>query len=717
MSRPWLLASAALIALPAHAEERAAPASPAPVTAKSGVGPDSQDHAQPAQEVVITGTRARATADVLGGTAVLTNEELARERRTTIGETLASQPGVSATSFGPNASRPVLRGFTGDRARLLIDGVGSIDVSNTSADHAPMINSLTADRIEVLRGPAALLFSPSSIGGVVNVIDSRIPRHMPESPAHFDGLATYGSAADERSAAGTLDVPLGGKIVVHADGSYARTNDLRIGGHVLAPALRAEAAASDEEEVRELADLKGTLPNSAARSWEVAGGATLIEDGGSLGFSVSHSDNRYGVPIRYEVEEHDHDHDGDGDQDHDHGHAEGVDLHARQTRFDLRGEVLPETAGIHAIRVRLAAADYRHDEIESDGSIGTSFFADGMEGRLELVQETHGRWEGVTGAQFATRSMRVIGEEKFLPRSESNQFGVFTLQSLDFGALKGEAALRYEHNSLRAQPDADLGNPLYDRSFDSFSASLGASYALAPQLRFGVNLSRSERAPTAEELFSNGPHAGTQSYEIGNPDFTTEKAWGVEATLKGQGEGWSLSAAAYYNWFSDYIYDAPTGEIEDDLPVFAYNQADARYYGFEVEGSARLATVGGFAINADALADYVHAEVVDNGPAPRIPPLRLLGGLEAQSDSLTGRVEIEHSFEQDRIAAFETPTDGFTLVNASIAWKPWGDASNTSLMLSANNIFDVEARRHTSVLKDYAPLAGRDIRATLRLEI
>lgn len=710
MLRTVLLASAALLAFPAHAEEKA----PAPGAPASPAEPQ-QDHDQPAQEVVITGARARATADVLGGTAVLTNEELTRERRTTIGETLASQPGVSATSFGPNASRPVLRGFTGDRARLLIDGVGSIDVSNTSADHAPMINSLTADRIEVLRGPAALLFSPSSIGGVVNVIDSRIPRRLPEEPLHFDGLATYGSAADERSAAGTLDVPLGSKIVVHADGSYARTNDLGIGGYVLSAPLRAQAAASDEAEIRELADLKGTLPNSAARSWEVAGGAALVDERGSLGFSVSHSDNRYGVPIRYEVEEHDHDH--EEGEEHDHGHAEGVDLHARQTRFDVRGEVLPEAAGIHAIRIRLAAADYRHDELESDGSIGTSFFADGMEGRLELVQETHGRWEGVSGAQFATRSMRVVGEEKFLPRNESNQFGVFTLQSLDFGALKGEAALRYEHNSLRAQPDADLGNPLYDRSFDSFSASLGASYALVPGLRFGVNLSRSERAPTAEELFSNGPHAGTQSYEIGNPDFTTEKAWGIETTLKGQGEGWSLSAAAYYNWFSDYIYDAPTGEIEDDLPVFQYNQADARYYGFEVEGSARLATVGGFAINADALADYVHAEVVDQGPAPRIPPLRLLGGLEAQSDSLTGRVEVEHSFEQDRIAAFETPTEGFTLVNASIAWKPWGDASNTSLMLSANNLFDVEARRHTSVLKDYAPLAGRDVRATLRVEI
>jgi iron complex outermembrane recepter protein len=700
MLRTVLLASAALIAFPVHAEEKArAPSASAPDTPAE----PQQDHDQPAQEVVITGTRARATADVLGGTAVLTNEELTRERRTTIGETLASQPGVSATSFGPNASRPVLRGFTGDRARLLIDGVGSIDVSNTSADHAAIINPLTADRIEVLRGPAALLFSPSSIGGVVNVIDSRIPRHMAESPLHFDGLATYGTAADERSVSGVADVPVAGKLVVHADGSYTKTGDMRSGGYVLAPELRAQAAASADPAIQELGGLKGEVPNTAARTWDVAGGAAIVDERGSLGFSVSRYDSLYGVPIRYSLDPS--------------VEAEAVQLHAKQTRFDVRGDILTETAGIHQIRMRLAAADYQHSEIEDTGEVGTTFYSQGFEGRLELVQETHGEWEGVTGGQFSTRNTRIIGEEKFLPRTESSQYGLFTLQSLDFGALKAEAALRYEHNALRAQADADIGNPAYDRSFDSLSASLGASYALADQLRFGVNLSRSERAPTQEELFANGPHAGTQAFEIGNPDFTTEKAWGVEATLKGSGEGWSLSAAAYYNWFSDYIYDAPTGEIEDDLPVFQYNQADARYYGFEIEGSARLATVGGFAINADALADYVRAEIVDQGPVPRIPPLRLLGGLEAQSDSLTGRVEVEHSFEQDRITAFETPTDGFTLVNASIAWKPWGDASNTSLMLSANNIFDVEARRHTSVLKDYAPLAGRDIRATLRLEI
>jgi iron complex outermembrane receptor protein len=702
MLRTVLLATATFIALPVHAEEK--PSTPASSDAPADApAADDQDHDQPNQDIVVTGTRARATADVLGGTAVLAAEELTREMRPTIGETLASQPGVSATSFGPNASRPVLRGFTGDRARLLIDGIGSIDVSNTSADHAAVINPLTADRIEVLRGPSALLFSPSSIGGVVNVIDSRIPRRMPESPLHFDGIATYGSASDERTASAVVDVPVAGKLVVHADGSYTRTGDLRSGGYVLTPELRAQAATSADPDIQALAGLKGEVPNTAARTWDIAAGAAIVDEGGSLGFSVSQYDSLYGVPIRYSLDPS--------------VEAEAVQLHAKQTRFDVRGDILTETAGIHQIRMRLAAADYQHSEIDDTGAVGTTFYSQGMEGRLELVQETHGEWEGVTGGQFSTRNTRIVGDEKFLPRNEANQLGLFTLQSLDFGAVKAEAALRYEHSSLHAQADADIGNPAYDRSFDSLSASLGASYALADRIRLGINVSRSERAPTPEELFANGPHAGTQAFEIGNPDFTTEKAWGVEGTLKGTGDGWSFSAAAYYNWFTDYIYDAPTGAIEDDLPVFQYNQADARYYGFEVEGSARLTQLGSFAINADALADYVHADIVDQGPVPRIPPLRIMGGLEAQSDALTGRVEVEHSFAQDRVTDFETTTEGFTLVNASVSWKPFGAGSNTSLMLSANNIFDVEARRATSVLKDYAPLAGRDLRATLRVQL
>lgn len=704
MLRPLLLGSAALLALPAYAQtdmSGTVTAAPASDTGSSATAP--QDHDQPGAQIVVTGTRARNTADVLGGTTVLAKDELTRDLRPTIGETLAQQPGVSASSFGPNASRPVLRGFIGARAPLLTDGIGSIDVSNTSADHAPIINPLTADRIEVLRGPTALIFGPSAIGGVVNVIDSRIPRHMPQEAIHFDGIASYGSAADERSVSGAADVPVTRKIVLHADGSFSQTGDQRTGGYVLSPALRAQAAASADPAIQDLADLKGKVPNTAAKTWDVAGGAAIIDGNNNLGFSVSHFDTFYGVPIRYSLDPS--------------IEAEQVRLHAQQTRVDIRGEV--DTGGgiFKQIRTRLAAADYKHSEIAEDGAVGTTFYNQGYEGRLELVQAARGGWEGMIGGQFSLRDMHVVGDEKFLPKNSAQQFGLFTLQSLDMGPFKAEAAARFEHNNLSAQADADIGNPAYKRSFDSFSASLGASYAVAQGMRFGINVSRAERAPTPEELFANGPHAGTQAFEIGNPNFGTEKSWGVEATFKGSGSGFAFSTAAYYNWFTGYIYDTPTGATRDDLPVFQYNQANARYYGFEAEGSFRIATVKDFSINATALADYVHAEIVGTGPAPRIPPLRINGGLEATSDRFTLRGEVEHVFDQTRISAFETPTDGFTFVNASISWKPWGAGSNTSLQLSANNIFDVEARRAASVLKDYAPLPGRDIRVTARIQI
>ncbi|MFL6734915.1 MAG: TonB-dependent receptor domain-containing protein, partial [Sphingomicrobium sp.] len=227
--------------------------------------------------------------------------------------------------------------------------------------------------------------------------------------------------------------------------------------------------------------------------------------------------------------------------------------------------------------------------------------------------------------------------------------------------------------------------------------------------------SHTERAPSAEELYVNGPHPGTHAFEIGDPDLVKEKSNGLEATLRSSGPGYSVNASAYHLWFSDYVYQQQTGEIRDDLPVFEYRQGGARYLGFEVEGSARLGTYHGFTINADGLADYVRATIDTEGPAPRIPPFRALVGIEAQSDRLTGRLEIERTARQERVALLETPTRGFTLVNASVAFKPLRDNDATTITLSANNIFDVNARRHASFLKDFAPLSGRDLRLSAHL--
>jgi iron complex outermembrane recepter protein len=296
------------------------------------------------------------------------------------------------------------------------------------------------------------------------------------------------------------------------------------------------------------------------------------------------------------------------------------------------------------------------------------------------------------------------------------------------GPLRAEGGLRYEFTDLASRTSIDDARFFRgDRHFEALSASLGASYELSDGLRVGLNGSRTERAPSAEELFANGPHAGTQAYELGNPDFRKETSWGVEGTVHVHSNAFALDVSAYHNWFRNFIFEDQTDQAvceaaagpsgrEVDLPCFVYRQSDVRHYGIEANASLRVATLGAYAINLDAVGDYVRATVRGAGPVPRIPPLRLLGGLEAQSDQLTGRVEVEHVFEQDRIARFETPTDGYTLVNASVAFKPFGD-QRTTLLVSANNIFDKLARRHASFLKDFAPLAGRDIRATIRLAL
>ena len=688
-SASLLALSIALLPAPALAQAEA-PSAP------TATAQDDNDHHDHADEIVVTGIRRRA-GDVLGGISVLDGEELAREMRPSIGETLARQPGVSASSFGPTASRPILRGLSGDRIRVLTDGIGSFDVSASSPDHAVSINPLTAERIEVLRGPSALLFGSSAIGGVVNVIDRRIPRSEPEDVVDADGLLSYGSAANERSANLSVDVAPISHFVIHADGNWSKSDDLETGGHLLTRELREEAAASPVPEIQELADLKGKLPNTAAKSWELAGGLAYVDGPLNVGVSVTRHDALYGVPIRFSL---------DPDVE-----AEAPTIDVKQTRYDARAEI-PLTGIFSQVRLRGGYSKYRHHEIEDTGEIASTFNSKGGEGRAEIVQTERNGWGGTSGVQYLDRKLFIVGEEKFLPESKQRQTGLFTMQSLVKGPLRLEGGLRVEFSRLTAQEDEDLGTPAMKRDFTTVSGSAGAAYEFSPGWRAGLTLSRSARAPSIEELYANGPHAGTQAFEIGDPRLDPEKSIGIEASVRKHSGPLRLTATAYYNHFSNFIFQAPTGEIEDDLPVFQYLQGKANYYGFEVEADAELGDFGGIHWDGDLVADYVHAKVKDFGPAPQIPPLRILGGISGRRGPVEGRLEVEHAFRQSRNAPLETETDGYTLVNASLDWHPLPDNEKLTLGIAANDIFDVVARRHSSLLKDYAPLAGRDIRLT-----
>lgn len=710
MIRKLLASAAALTFFPAAAS--AADLQPVPSASDSAVddaggggnveptpGSAAQAHTEHDEAIVVTGIRRRAE-DVLGGVSVLDEAELNRSLRTSIGETLAKVPGVSATSFGPTASAPVIRGLQGDRIRVLTDGIGTLDLSAAGPDHAVSINPITAERIEVLRGPAALLFGSQAIGGVVNVIDTRIPRHVPDGPVRVDAYAVYGTAANERSGNAAIDVPIGGHFILHADGNASKTDDLRTGGYILSEPLREEALASGDPEIEALADLKGKLPNSKSKSAEGAIGVAYVDGAMNVGVSITRHTQTYGVPIRYCFEP--------GCE----FEAPTIDL--EQTRYDARAEI-PISGFIRQVRVRGGYSDYQHNEIEDTGEIGSMFFSKGGEGRLEVVQSEQNGWGGTSGVQYLDRNVKIRGEEKFLPDARQKQAGLFTLQTYVAGPFRLEGGARVEFSKAKAEADEQLGTAAHSLDFTTLSGSLGGQYEFTPGWRAGLSVSHSERAPTISELFANGPHGGTQAFEVGNPDLGKEKSNSIELSLHHTTGPFHLIANAYYSHFSNFIFQTPTGEIEDGLPVFLFEEGKANYYGFELQGDAKLGQAFGIDWGAEFQADAVHATVKDFGPAPFIPPFRVLAALTGERGPFDGRIELMRAFAHNRTAPVETDTPGYTLLNASLDWHPFAANPELTLSLQGNNLLDQTVRYSTSVLKDFAPAAGRDIRLSARL--
>ncbi len=660
--------------------------------------------------------------DVVAGSKAVQGEELQRELDGQIGEILAKQPGVSATSFAPGASRPILRGLGGERVKVLIDGVGVIDVSNTSVDHAVSTEPLTIDRIEVLNGAAALLYGGQAIGGAVNIIDRRIPREVPEDGLRLDFIGEADTAFDLRSGGASLDVALGKQVVFHIDGAYRDTNDFTIPGAAVAPGLRdevlaladeeeAEGAFDEAEEFREAALQEDVVPNTFTRTYSGNLGATVFAGESNLGFGIGIYDTRYGVPGRPGFEEHGHGEEGEEGEEgggEDEG-EEAVSIDLRQFRVDMRGALDLGDGIFSQLRTRVGFSDYTHTEFEGD-EVGTVFETEGIEARAELVQRETDTLSGSFGVQYFFRDFEAIGAEAFVQPNRTNQFSVFTLQELDLSGFQIEGAARYESVEIDSQP---LG---IERDFDLFSGavSLIAQPADDDGLRFGVTGSRSERAPGGEELFANGPHIATQQFEIGDPNLVTESALGLEGFVRGNVGPATVSLSVYKNWFDDFIFLQGTGEEEDGLPVFVILQQDADFFG--VEGEVRVPLIGGdgFTLAADLRAEYIEAELDDGTNVPRIPPLGLLGALDAAVGGFDARVEVQYFGEQNDVSPFETATDDFTFVNASVGFDPLPGNDAIRLLLQADNIFDVTGRRHSSFTKDYVPLPGRNFKVSLR---
>ena len=529
-----------------------------------------------------------------------------------------------------------------------------------------------------------------------------------------------------REMGGSIDAPLGQQFVVHVDGSWRKTDDLEIPGYAASKSLRAELLHEAEEhgdepeeaeELVEAANVRGIVENSGTETWSAGAGLSWIGDRAMLGVSVGLYDTFYGVPLRPGAGHH-HEEEGEDHEDHDHDHDEEghehetVDIDMRQWRGDLRGSLSFDDGPFSEIKTRWGVNNYTHTELEN-GETGTVFDVTGVEGRVELVQRgglLGAQGGGSVGGQYYRRKLDATGEEAFVPPSTTSQYALFTLQEVDLDAVTLELAGRYEHADLSADGFAS-------RNFDSFSGAVGVWHETSGGLRFGLNASRVERAPAGEELFADGPHIATQQYEVGDPFLDTEKALGGEAYLRGSFGPATFSLTGFATKFDDYIYLAATGEEADDLPVYQQMQDDADYIGFEAETSFPLVTLGDVTIGSEMSASYVRAELDDGSSVPLIPPLSARYALTAQTRQLEGRVELGLYDDQDRVADYEAKTDGFTMVDASLAWKPWRGNRNLTVIAQADNIFDVEGRRHASATKDFVPMAGRNFKLSLRVSL
>ena len=650
--------------------------------------------------------------DLVAGTSVVSGIALQRESSGQIGEILANLPGVESSGFAPGASRPVLRGFGGDRVRVLNDGVGTLDASGVSDDHAVAADPLIAERIEVLRGPAVLLYGSQAIGGAVNVVSKRIPPRMLEEPFHIDALASVDSVSNLYEGGLSVDVPVGDNVTVHADGSYRNTDNIEIPGFVSSDAVRtqlfanADAAetageADEAEELRETANLSGVLPGSFTETYSAGVGVAAFVGKNNFGISFDYYDTNYGVPESPLFEE-------EGEEEaEEEGGVEGVSIGLRRYRFDARASFDLGTGFFETVQGRVGLSDYSHTEFEG-AEVGTVFNIAGVEGRVELVQTPRNGWTGSIGTQFSAVDFAAIGEEAFIPGNITDNFALFTLQEIEFSQFELEGGARFETTNI----DVDsLGE---ERSFDTFSAAIGGGYYLADDLRLGVNLSRTERAPTATELFAEGPHVATQQFEVGDPTLGVESSYGVEGYLRGTVGDVQINAAVYRNYFSDFIYLSANGDVEDGLPVFVFLQEDADHYGAEAQVVFPLLQSSEFSLNGDVRGSYTRAELDNGENVPRIPALSLYGALEASLSHFDLRGEVEWFDDQSDLAPLETPTDGFTHVNMSLAWHPFEGAENFTLLAKVDNIFDTEGRRATSFTKDFSPLPGRNFSISAR---
>lgn len=622
-------------------------------------------------------------ASVVDGRNLLLNIEQ------TLGETLAWQPGVSSTSFAPGASRPIIRGLGDDRLRILQNGTSVIDASNVSPDHAVALDPLAVRRVEVVRGPATLLYGPNAIGGVVNVMDDRIPEQRLERPVEGSIEGRYGTADDLESLSGAINFGAG-PWVFHLDGFTRQTDNLEIPGFARSAALRASDPQADEA--------FGTLPNSFSESSGGALGASYLWKGGFVGLSYSGLDSLYGVVAE-----------------------EDVTIDLRQRRWDLRGALYDPAGWLKEVNYKLSFSDYEHKELEGD-EVGTVFGNEGFNARTEFLHQPVGRMEGAIGLEVQQTDFAAIGDEAFVPSVTSESVALFFFEEIALDPVRIQFGARFDRQSHETAAA--------EREFDALSASAAVVYTPVEEYAVAFAAGYSERPPTYVELFADGIHVATGLAEIGDPDLSSEESLSLDLSVRKKTGRITGSASAFYYRFSNFISLDPTGGVVvddgEEFPAYAFGAVRADFYGGELEAVLHLleplAEGEGDNPRRERLdlslrTDYVRAENRDSGDAmPRIPPLRTSLALDYQLENFGARLEGQWAARQNRHSEAEFDTASYFLVNLALTYQLDLGKSTNTFFVKAMNLTDEEARQSTSFLKEIAPLAGRGLLIGVRSE-
>lgn len=668
------------------------------VPALSAQKPDNRP-ATKLDEIVITANRFDQTLfQQVQPASVLKGDELQLKLQPTLGETLNNEPGVSSTSFGPGASRPVIRGLGDDRVRILQNGTSVLDVSNVSPDHAVATDPLTIRAVEIVRGPATLLYGPNTIGGVVNVIDDRIPteRFTRTYPTgKFE--SQVGSVDDLFSQSGAVTWGTG-PLVFHLDGFNRETLNLEIPGL----ARSAEKRAADPLPLGDV-EARGFIPNSATESKGGGLGASHIWDGGFLGLSYSGAESTYGTV---------------GEPD--------VTIDLNQRRWDLRGASYTPAPWIKEIDYKIGYSDYDHTEFEG-ATPGTQFLIEGFDARAELLHQKFGLIEGAVGVESQWSEFSALGSEAFLPIVDNQVHSLFFFEEIAQEKLRYQFGARFDRQTNETEANPNFG-PSLERDFNAFSTSAGIVYNPTDDYAVTLSLAYTQRPPTYVELFANGAHVATSTFERGDPNLGTEDSISLDLSVKKRAGRVTGSVSGFYYRFNDFISAQANGQFDpiDNLPEYDYEAIGADFYGGEIETTFHLLDEVKSGVERSTKtpqldlilrSDFVHAEDRETGePVPRIPPLRFTTALHYALGSLSARLEGQYAAEQNRHSNDELPTHGYFRLNASISYTTELAGVASTFYLRANNLTDEEARQHTSFLKDIAPMAGRGLIAGIRAE-